>query len=59
METSAVPDQEHIHQLVEKLESCLRDLDEVDASIAAAHLVSALAAFRRQFNLSSNPSDTD
>ncbi|MES2493294.1 MAG: hypothetical protein V4579_08460 [Pseudomonadota bacterium] len=42
-----------------RLLACLRDLDRVDARLAAAYLESAIHHFRAQFDLDRNSSETD
>jgi len=42
-----------------RLLACLRDLDRVDARLAAAYLESAIHHFRVQFNLDRDSSETE
>jgi hypothetical protein len=59
METNAVPDHARIQKLVDALTSCLAELDEMGAQVAAAHLDSALHALERQFGPAANVSNTE
>jgi hypothetical protein len=49
METYAVPEEESVDRLIESLESCLAELDRIEAHFSAAHVETALNALRRQF----------
>ena len=42
-----------------RLLACLRDLDRVDARLAAAYLESAIPHFRVQFDLDQDTSETE
>ncbi|MEW9855842.1 hypothetical protein [Novosphingobium sp. M1R2S20] len=55
METYEVASHSHIEKLDQSLKSCLDELDQLDAAVAAAHLEAALHAFRRQFAVKAEP----
>lgn len=59
VETYAVPDYARIQKLVDSLTSCLAELDELGADVAAAHLDSALHALELQFGPAANVSNTE
>lgn len=52
-------EQVDIETVVERLTSCLADLDRMGAHIPAAHVDAALHALQRQYELAGYPSETD
>lgn len=54
-----MPNHERAQKITTILTDCLAELDNIEATVAAAHLDSALNALRLQFDLSTNAPKTD
>lgn len=46
-------------QLLLVLENSLRDLDRIGASLSAIHVATAIEELRRQFDIPSDPTESD
>jgi len=54
-----LPSSDDPQTILLRLVACLRDLDRIDAGLAAAYLETAIQHLRSQFDLDRDPSETE
>lgn len=55
----AIPSSDDPETIMLRLLACLRDLDRIDARLAAVYLETAILQLRAQYNLDRDGSETD